>query len=342
MSAPLQLDSALARRIHWSVLVPSWVLVAVALLLTGTAEGWPDWARWLPFVLSVLVLGLPHGAVDHIVALRLWRRRGPGALSVILVLYMAVAAGYALLWLMSPAVAFILFIALTWGHWGQGDVHALVGLHRAKHLTCRGDRVLAAFVRGGLPMLVPLIAFPEVYHEVAAVLIGRVGPADLGELAWVFDASLRWAAGTVLAGAAAILLVRGARKDLRSAGIDAIEIGLLLLLFLLVEPIFAVGLYFCVWHSPRHIVRMQALDPLAAAWLRDGPAWRAWARFGLAAAPLTLAAIVLIGGLQFVLPAPAGDIGGAMGVYLIGIACLTLPHVVVVGWLDHKQGLWSP
>jgi beta-carotene 15,15'-dioxygenase len=342
VTAPLHPDPATGRRIFRTVLVPSWILVLVALPLAAVALGWPDWARWLPFVLSVLVFGLPHGAVDHIVALRLWGRPGAGALLVIFVAYLAIAAGYAALWLAAPAAAFLLFIGLTWGHWGQGDLHALVGLHGARHLSQRSDRVLAAFVRGGLPMLVPLIAYPEVYRDVAAILIGRVAPGDLDALAWAFEDAFRWAVGVGLAAAVLWLLVRGSRQDPRGARTDALEIALLVALFVLVEPILAVGLYFCFWHSPRHIARLLALDPVAASWLRTGPGWRAWVRFGAAAAPLTLLAIALVAGLQWIIPVPADDVAAWMGVYLIGIACLTLPHVIVVGWLDHAQRVWSP
>ncbi|MEL7362810.1 MAG: hypothetical protein AAFN13_12120, partial [Bacteroidota bacterium] len=57
-------------RLHPAVLV-GWGSVALltALVLVGVE---PDglWI-YLPFLLSVVLLGLPHGAVDHVVLLRL-------------------------------------------------------------------------------------------------------------------------------------------------------------------------------------------------------------------------------------------------------------------------------
>lgn len=42
---------------------------------------------------------------------------------------------------------------------------------------------------------------------------------------------------------------------------DAFEIVLLAAFFALVPPVLAVGLYFCLWHSVRHVGRLMLLDP---------------------------------------------------------------------------------
>jgi hypothetical protein len=38
--------------------------------------------------------------------------------------------------------------------------------------------------------------------------------------------------------------------------------------------------------------------------------------------------------------APTGT-ADLVGLYLVLIAVLTLPHVVIVTWLDREQGVWS-
>ena len=46
------------------VLVPSWAAMLAVLLLAPFSRGLPPWALFGPFVLSLALLGLPHGALD--------------------------------------------------------------------------------------------------------------------------------------------------------------------------------------------------------------------------------------------------------------------------------------
>lgn len=48
------------------------------------------------------------------------------------------------------------------------------------------------------------------------------------------------------------------------------EIAVLSLFFALGSPVLTVGLYFCLWHSVRHIVRLELLDPRGAELLCRG------------------------------------------------------------------------
>jgi Brp/Blh family beta-carotene 15,15'-monooxygenase len=103
-----------------------------------------------------------------------------------------------------------------------------------------------------------------------------------------------------------------------------------------------VGLYFCLWHSPRHVARVMALDETTASALREVELGRALARFARVAAPLTVAALALIVGFAALVPDPPTTLSGWVGLYLVGIAVLTLPHAAVVTWMDDRQGVWSP
>ena len=329
------------------MLVPSAVVMAVVLLLAPLSLGLPPWALFGPFVLSLVLLGLPHGALDHLVLLRL--RGHPlrsGPLLRVLVLYLALSAAYLGVWLVAPAAAFVFFIALTWFHWGQGDLHALLVLLRAEHLPARWQRALAVFVRGGLPMLVPLLAFPDVYADVAGLLVARVDADALGQIGWAFGAPFRAGAGIAYGVAVAVYLIAGFRQagpdGRRAWWIDAGETLGLAAYFALVHPILAVGLYFCFWHATRHIARLMLHErrlPEALAAQRLGTAWR---RFALYALPATAGALLILGGLYLLVPTPPQTVGDFVGLYLILIAALTLPHVVVVCWMDRDEAMWRP
>jgi Brp/Blh family beta-carotene 15,15'-monooxygenase len=86
--------------------------------------------------------------------------RTTGPVILVGLLYLVLGGLYLALWFAAPVAAFALFVALTWFHWGGGDLHALSALSRqgwVSHGQTR--RALTLLVRGGLPMLVPLLAF---------------------------------------------------------------------------------------------------------------------------------------------------------------------------------------
>ena len=98
-------------------------------------------------------------------------------------------------------------------------------------------------------------------------------------------------------------------------------------------PLAAVGVYFCVWHSLRHVLRVIAADGTAT--VRAG-----LGRFAREAAPLTVLALVFLVGFGAVVPASPSTPAELSGLYLVFIAVLTLPHVAVVTWMDRREGVW--
>lgn len=330
-------------------LVPAWVAHALVVVPFLAGVDLPLVVQYGPLVASAVLLGLPHGAVDHLAVSRVRGQRAtPRAMLAVAGLYAVLGGAYLALWFLAPVAAFLLFIGITWAHWGQGDVYALVALADADHLRTRTQRVATAAVRGGLPMLVPLLSYPGQYRRVATALTGRFG-AGFG-LDPLFATQTRLALGAGFAlltlGTLAVGLRRsrprseGEGTARRAWGVDAGETLLLWGFFLAVPPILAVGVYFCLWHSVRHIARLVLLDPQAVDGLRRariGPALRGFARD---AAPLTAVSLLFLGGLYALVPVRPGDLGGAVGLYLVLIAVLTLPHVVVVSVMDRAQGVW--
>jgi len=49
---------------------------------------------------------------------------------------------------------------------------------------------------------------------------------------------------------------------------------------------------------------------------------------------------VVLVGLAFVAP-PGGNLLSLLGLYLVLLAVLTLPHTAVVTWMDLREGVWS-
>jgi Brp/Blh family beta-carotene 15,15'-monooxygenase len=253
------------------------------------------------------------------------------------VLYAVVGGVYAALWLLAPIPAAALFILVTWFHWGQGDVHALVAFVGADHLRSRSLRVATCVVRGGLPMLVPLVAFPDRYRSVVASWVGLFG-TELSVSSLVAG-PVRLIGGSLFLGFTIVTLLAGYRVagETRGWRVDAGETALLWVFFLAVPPLVAIGVYFCVWHALRHVLRIAAIDREELSSTR-----RSLGRFARDAAPLTALALVVLVGFIALVPTVPRTPGELTAAYLVFIAVLTLPHVVVVTWLDGREGIWSP
>ncbi len=325
-------------------LLPGWITLSLTtVVVTLVGADIPLWVQLTPLVLSVLLLGLPHGAVDHLVAPR---ARGTGltarSMATVSVVYALLGGGYALVWFLSPVVAFVFFILLTWLHWGQGDVHPLRELLGGDHVRGPGGTVLTALVRGGAPMVVPLVAFPAEYRRVAEWIVGVVDPVAVGGLAPFFTTDARIAVGTLYGALIIAALGLGwvRATDSRVWRIDAAETALLVAFFSTVPPLLAIGIYFCFWHSLRHIVRYLLLDDDIERVIADGAVARPLARFGRDAVPLTVLSLVFGVALYVLLPGAGTDPGSLLGVYLVFIAVLTLPHVAFVSLLDYYDGFW--
>jgi len=338
--APVRLPAGVRETLRLPVVWLPWLPVAVCTVAFAAGAGLPERWRYLPLAASVVVLGFPHGAVDWAALPRaVTGRLDPRWILLVGAVYLVAGGAYAVAWFFLPVASAVGFVALTWFHWGQGELHPLVAVLGADHLDSRPRRALFVLVRGGLPMLVPLLAFPERYRAVVAGFAAPFG----GEFAtWPVTPGVRLALGVTFGALTVAALALGYREadDRRAWAIDAGETGLLWAYFLVVPPVFAVGVYFCCWHAPRHIARVATLDDVAAAALERGRLAPATRRFAREAVLPTLGGLAVCWALWVSTPQPPTTLAGAAAIYLVAIAVVTLPHVVVVTALDRVQGYW--
>jgi len=324
--------------------VPAIAALGLAAVPFALGVDVPPIARYLPFAVSFVAFGLPHGAADHLAVARLG---GDRPLAAVGALYLLAGGAYLAGWLLAPAAAFAAFILLTWYHWGQGDCHFLLAVG-GDHLQTRTQRLLAIAVRGGIPMVVPLVAFPGVYREVARATVALFDPATADALAFAFRPEARLIAGAGLAALTAASLALGYARS-RAAGdasrsrrhwrTDAGETAFLWAFFAVVPPVVAIGLYFCLWHSVRHVARLLVVADAGAS-LADGRVGSALVGFGRDALPNSVGAILVLVAIAAVAP-PDATLSSLLGLYLVLLAVLTLPHTLVVTWMDAREGVWS-
>ena len=200
-------------------------------------------------------------------------------------------------------------------------------------------------------MVVPLVAFPEVYLGVFRDTTGVIA-VSLVDTSLLFESTTRMLIAATLGLLVVVTFVGTARARWSSAAGrrawwgDLGEVMLLAAFFAVVPPILAVGLYFCFWHSLRHIVRLSLLDPewrpaRTPAPGSSGQTASAIRRFAIRSAPITAIALLLLVALFFVVPQAGVTSGALLGLYLVLISALTLPHVVIVSIMDVRQKVWA-
>jgi beta-carotene 15,15'-dioxygenase len=318
-----QLRSALLL-VPWvgmTLLLVAWTLFPLALTQL----------MYIPLLLSVALFGLPHGALDHRVpALLGWRwARRPVNVAVYLLLYVALAGAIVLTWRGAPMLAFWGFLAASLLHWGQGDLHFLETVLSRKR-SGLWSAPLAVLARGSLPILLPLLAFPEWFARLADGAARAFGsrPFTGVLLPGHWNAGLTILLGAVLLG----YLIDTLRVSLQPL-LELGEAALLVVLFVVVPPPLAIGLYFTLWHAWRHLGRLLSLYPGAGnSGNSERPVFSG--RFVLELLPITVLAVLLMGGV-FLWAAPrVHDTETFVALYLALIAALTAPHALLVALMD--------
>ncbi|RLK13746.1 Brp/Blh family beta-carotene 15,15'-monooxygenase [Micromonospora sp. M71_S20] len=270
------------------------------------------------FLVAGLLLGLPHGAVDHLVPARLSARARPlSARVALLAAYAAVAGAGLTVFRAAPDLALVGFLIVSVVHFGTADV----AFHAERDRRPARPGVTAVLAYGGPPVVVPL----ALWREQVDPLLAAVAPQAPALLT---DEVRALALATVLCAVAATAI-----RDVRAGRArDAVPPVLLVGLFGTVPPALAVGAYFAVWHSCRHVARLLRHDPRNTADLaagRVGPPLRRFAR--QAAAPTAVALAALLALVTW-----PGHRADPLPATFAVLAALTLPHAVLVAWADRR------
>lgn len=290
------------------------VVTGLALLLAGPANTLPLGMQAAIFGVGLALTGVPHGAVDHRRAAPLLRDRlGASWFSAFAIGYIALAVAIVGLWLLAPTASLIGFLLVSVHHFGSGDSDDRVGI--AAH--------------GSVPILTPMIAFPDEVGAVFAALTPHAGAWWASQLR-----ALQLPLVLVLGAMLFALAITRLRKNRDGSGAQStrsvssrqrgavLEVLATACAGLLLPPLLSFSIYFCIWHAPRHILHVaQEMCP--------GPWLRALRHFALAGLPMTLA--TLIGGATIALLAltQLDTLRPWLQLAFVGLAALTVPHLIV-------------
>lgn len=268
---------------------------AVALSLIASAA-LPREASWAVALAFIIVLGVPHGALDGAVAAPLLRPRyGRIWFGVFALPHLGASALVLLAWQVAPLVTLAGFLALSVLHFGEEDAGP--------------GRPVEALVRGGLPIALPALLQPEETARIFAI-VTRVPIRELP--AWWVIVAWIWAVSAVM-----WLTMQKSRHAL------LIELALLSAAFWLLPPLTAFALYFVGLHAPRHMLalvhdtrRAPKVDTLGKAVLTSLPVFALTLLLGVLLWPLYAAGSPSIPSTLLTLT-------------LQMLSALTVPHVIL-------------
>lgn len=265
------------------------------------------------FLASAVILGVPHGACDPWVPG--WAQQKPSRIPFLFwffVVYLALSFLYLLVWKSAPFGATVFFLFLTAWHWGTAD---------ASLLFPPGLRWLFFGLGRGLWVMLGPFAFHtfEAWY-VVLLMAPEAGPAPSPVL---FQCLL----------IAPFLLTLASRPGKGEWG----ETCLLLLLFAFTPPLVGVGTYFVAFHAWRHLLRLAEIRDRLQSPVEPKVWLASLVRLLLFAVPLTVATLAILPALPGFLGFHPKILDQWVGAYLILLAVLTLPHAILVGWMDWKS-----
>jgi Brp/Blh family beta-carotene 15,15'-monooxygenase len=283
-----------------SPIAPTVLLAGVALTVSAAL---PPGAQYFCALAAIIVLGVPHGALDGEAARTVLRPRfGRAWFPVFSLPYLGLSALVLLAWHWAPGLTLAAFLAASVWHFGTED--AKVG---------DGFEVIA---RGGLPIAMPTLAHPQA----TAAVFQTAARAPLPQLPdWLWAAALAWFA---------LALVWAGQAALRRQGRLLAGPGLLAAMFIALPPLTAFAIYFVGVHAPAHTLAL-IRNPVRAPRVRDD---RSAALLALPITALTL----LIGAALWPLYGGAAP-DRLLALTLQGLAALTLPHMLLDAGLARRE-----
>ena len=281
------------------------IFILLALAAAGLAAWAPAWDRQTELLIVgslILVLGVPHGALDTLFARELYGIRTAGAWLRFGTLYLLLAAAVVGLWFLAPGLFLVAFLAISAAHFSgdpDGDVAWWVRL-----------------VYGGAIIFIPALSDPDAVAGLFGLLVGDAASGQL--MPWIIAAGWPWLAALV----AAVGYLAWRRSPL------SLELAALGIVAYFASPLISFTVFFCAMHSARHIIRTAKFSGQSSPVLL------------IAAASLPMLGVAgLAAGAWYLLA--EHDLDERMiQIIFVGLAALTVPHMALVerirlrGWMS--------
>jgi Brp/Blh family beta-carotene 15,15'-monooxygenase len=278
-------------------------------LLGESSMGWQ-----VVIAVIALAIGIPHGALDHLVTLP---KAQPKKMAIFIVVYVAVAVIAVIGILQFNTIGFIIVLFMSAIHFGIGDAAFINEIDKRSEAERKLNRWFYIPAAGFTPVFIPLV------NSASTQALASVNPALINWHQW-FDSEILLA---VTSFTALAIVVMGFSKRYR----EALDLTLLLLLAHLAPPLIAFAVYFGCWHAMRHTARLTLSLPRSIEGLNQGMLRKAFSRAVIPGLPALIGTFVVAG----VMALSGRDFSDEFfWMALVVVWALTVPHMVVTAKLD--------
>jgi Brp/Blh family beta-carotene 15,15'-monooxygenase len=278
-------------------------------LLNASSMGWQ-----VVIAVIALAIGIPHGALDHLVTLP---KAQPKKMAIFIVIYVAVAVVAVIGILQFNTFGFIIVLFMSAIHFGIGDAAFISEIDRRTQPQSKLNRWFYIPAAGFTPVFIPL-----------------VNSASTEALASVNPALINWHQGLdsqilllVTSFTVAAIAVMAFSKRYR----EVLDLTLLLLLAHFAPPLIAFAVYFGCWHAMRHTARLTLSLPRCIENLTQGMPRKAFSNAVIPGLPALIGTFVVAG----IMALSGRDFSDEFfWMALVVVWALTVPHMVVTAKLD--------
>lgn len=249
----------------------------------------------------IILLGVPHGALDTIFARKLYQVRSLRGWIGFGFLYGAPAAAVVALWLVAPSVFLLGFLLISAVHF-SGD-------------PAEGSRGLSRLLYGGAVIVLPTLLHADEVDRLFGLLAGPEAAARVTP--WLASLAWPWLA----------MLIASALLEARRSWQTTLELLAVAALATTAPPLVAFTVFFCGMHSARHILRTVAYASPSPSWLL------------LTAGVLPMVLVFLASAISWFCLADTPLDARLIQFVFVGLAALTVPHMALIervrlsGWL---------
>ncbi|MFN7116983.1 MAG: Brp/Blh family beta-carotene 15,15'-dioxygenase [Saprospiraceae bacterium] len=284
-------------------------VIVISLIFPQFISGY----AWHIALVLIILLGIPHGATDHLIFLQLSRPlTGTKNLDYFYPYYLLLMALYGLVWWLSPTFAFGIFLTISVYHFGQSNWAEIIfpdKISAALTYLCWGSFVLF------LPILWHFAAAAPIIGIITGKAVPSLAPGWSTTICLtlltlnVWLVFYWWTKG--------VLTVRLLQREL-------MNLLTLSALFFSTPLLLGFAIYFVVWHSlgsandQIHFFKTR----------RSAYSWKHYLRQTL---PLSVVAIAGLGFLYW-LKTLLG-LQPHIGILFIFISVITLPHMILMDQL---------
>ena len=278
-------------------------------VLDASSMGWQ-----VVIAVIALAIGIPHGALDHLVTLP---KAQPKKMALFIVIYVAVAVVAVVGILNFNVFGFIIVLFMSAIHFGIGDAAFISEIDKRTEPERKLNRWLYIPAAGFTPVFIPL-----------------VNSASTDALASVNPALINWHQGfdsEILVAVTSFALVSIALMLIGKRYREGLDLTLLLLLAHVAPPLIAFAVYFGCWHAMRHTARLTLSLPRSSERLSNGLNRQAFTSAVIPGLPALIGTFVVAG----LLALSGRDFTDEFfWMALVVVWALTVPHMVVTAKLD--------